>query len=112
MGNPEDSHAAATSAKMGEAYGYRSAPLSGNTSASSVAAARPVPDSSKFHALEQSVQDLSTKLDKLITSSGQTTRSRVCGRTRSPTEWQTSANSRVCFECNAPGHISNDSVTG
>ena len=105
-GNPEDVHAAMTSAKMGRAYGYPTSTTSATPAIGSVAAALRTPDVSKIHALELSVQDLTHKLDKLITrSSGanfhQTSR---VGNPRTNRQ-ASDAVSRRCYNCQAPGHI-------
>lgn len=94
-GNPEDVHSAVTSAKMGEAYGYRSTQGQGQPNLGTVAAAAPK-DSDKIRTLENSLQDLTNKLDKLLMS-------KCDSSNHIPTPRNT--NSRVCYSCNAPGHV-------
>ena len=105
-GNPEDVHAAMTSAKMGEAYGYRASTTSATPAIGSVAAESRTPDASKIHALELSVQDLTHKLDKLVTSSSGANFHQTSHMCNPRTNGQASdAVSRLCYNCQAPGHI-------
>lgn len=101
-GNPDDVHGALTSAKMGEAYGYRNSPAQGNPVPGVVAAAAPSgrKDADKIHSLEISVQDLTHKLDKLLNTGATSSNSRVRADHQSR-----GVNSRVCYGCNAPGHV-------
>lgn len=105
-GNPADISAALTSAKMGEAYGYRSpvntaiGTAGGTIGVQTVAAAaRTDTSSDRIQALEKTVLSLGDKLGKLLTSDKpqtQTNNSSLSGR---------DPQQRVCFSCNAGGHL-------
>ena len=97
-GNPNDINAALTSAKMGEAYGYRASPLPAHNTVT-VAAAAPNSSDSRISALEKSVQTLCSKLDSLINV--QCGESKVCATDNTVIQGR----KRSCFSCKAQGHI-------
>ena len=67
-GNPSDLHAALTSAKMDEAFGYRVTPgISGDVN-NSVAAAREDYSADKMNSLEKTVHKLGEKIEQLMVS--------------------------------------------
>ena len=94
-GNPSDIHAAITSTKMGEAYGYRASPVpeSSKLSVGTVAAAHSTSDNQRINALEKSVQTLCSKLDSLLVKNEYHGENSVHERKRS------------CFTCKGQGHI-------
>lgn len=81
-GSPQTLDDALNAAKLGEAYGYRD----NMPEAQTVAAARPVLD---IHALEQKVEKLSDKLDKMFIQNNASTQSYE----------------KLCNACNAAGHL-------
>ena len=105
-GNPENVHAAMTHAKTGEANEYRASTSSATPASIPVAATSRTTDTSKIHFLELSVQDLTHKLDKLITNSSGASFHQTL-RVRNPrTNGQASDTAaRVCYNCQAPGHV-------
>ncbi|MCG8047544.1 MAG: hypothetical protein N0E48_18270 [Candidatus Thiodiazotropha endolucinida] len=103
-GNPSDVQAALTSAKMGEAFGYRfSSGLTskGNQPATaSVAAATRADD--RITSLEQTVNKLGDTIERLLVSPKQDLRDTSHNSGRN----SISANSaRVCYNCSCSGHI-------
>ena len=94
-GNPSDNHTAMTSAKMGEAYGYRGSPLpdSTNLTVGTVSAAHSNSDNHRINSLEKSVQFLCSKLDSLLVKNECSSENSVRERKRS------------CFACTGQGHI-------
>lgn len=100
-GNPEDVHSAVTSAKMGEAYGYRSTQGQGQPTVGACAAAsHKDKDSEKIHSLENSVQELTNKLDKILINACDSANACV-----NPAKTPRNITERVCYNCNAPGHV-------
>lgn len=102
-GNPDDIHAALTSAKMGEAYGYRFTGDVTKSTSGSAAAVR-TQETDRLHYLEKSVTDLSHKLDKLVLSNTDENKTTLTGN-KSTHMPQRTQNTCVCFSCSAPGHI-------
>ena len=96
-GNPSDINAAMTSAKMGEAYGYRLSPVpeSSNLTVGTVAAAHSSSDNQRINALEKSVQTLCSKLDSLLVQHERS-------GDNSPSIHE---RKRSCFACKGQGHI-------
>ena len=94
-GNPSDIHTAMTSAKMGEAYGYRASPLpdSSNLTVGTVSAAHSTSDNQRINSLEKSVQTLCSKLDSILVKNDCSSETSVRERKRS------------CFTCKGQGHI-------
>ena len=102
-GNPGDIGAALTSAKMGEAYGYRATVDStmggARMQAAPVAAATKDASSDRIASLEKTVLSLGNKLETLLTSNTTAAHAQA-GRTsgrRVP--------SRVCYACSGEGHV-------
>ncbi|MES9971179.1 MAG: hypothetical protein ABW092_14180 [Candidatus Thiodiazotropha sp.] len=93
-GNPADVQAALLSAKMGEAYGYRTTTGLGATPAPAAAPVAAVTtQSEELNRLQQQVQDLSKQLKDLAVNKN--------NNPRVPT----SRRDRTCFSCAGVGHV-------
>ena len=103
-GNPADVHAALTSAKMGEAFGYRVTPgMTGDVA--TVAAASREDSSDWITKLEQTVNKLGDTIERLLVSPGRAqSNSTNTGRINNGLG-SSVYNQRVCFNCSAMGHL-------
>ena len=102
-GNPTDVHTALTSAKMFEAFGYRTTTHGvtgdfGSASSTVAAAVRGDTSVDRITKLEQTVMKLGDKIERLVVSPSNN--STNTGRNSTSVN-----NQRVCYNCSATGHI-------